>query len=114
MRQSRSPRHRAHLVRSRFEVPDPVATNDGGPPAMNLMQKFEALGRKQLALQEGIQLLQDAQFDLRKARGAADAWGITAVMANVTLVPLNCIVNAFELKAANSAYQAMVHALYKK
>ncbi|WP_024297127.1 hypothetical protein [Methylomicrobium lacus] len=81
---------------------------------MNLVQQFEMLGRKQLAIQEGIDLLRQIQIDLSRARAAADAWGVAAVMSNVTLIPLNIIVNAFELKAANTAYQVLVRQLYGK
>lgn len=35
-------------------------------------------------------------------------------MANVTLIPLNVIVNAFELKGANSLYQTVVQELARK
>jgi hypothetical protein len=81
---------------------------------MNLAQQFEVLGRKQLAIQEGIDLLRQTQFELSSSRASADAWGMAAVMANVTLIPLNVIVNAFELKAANTVYQMLVHNLYGK
>ncbi len=80
----------------------------------NLADQFDLLGRKQLAIQEGIHLLEMLRGDLSRSRASADAWGVAAVMANVTLIPLNVIVNAFELKAANTAYQAFVRALYGK
>ncbi|MGM9480331.1 hypothetical protein ACS5PN_03965 [Roseateles sp. NT4] len=76
--------------------------------------QFAMLGRKQLAIQEGIALLQSAQMDLASARASASAWGIVGVMANVTLIPLNVIVNSFELKGASSLYQVVVHELYGK
>lgn len=78
----------------------------------NFAQQFELLGRKQLAIQEGILLLQEAQTELARARAAADAWGVTAILANATLIPLNIIVNAFELKSVNSLYQALIRELY--
>jgi hypothetical protein len=79
---------------------------------MNLALQFEMLGRKQLAIQEGIDMLQQTQIDFYRARAAAKAWGLAAVMANFTLIPLNVIVNAFELKAANTAYKIFVRQLY--
>lgn len=81
---------------------------------MDSGQQFRILGRKQLAVQEGLDLLRQAQADLRRAQAAGHAWGVTAVMANVTLIPLNVIVNAFELKAANTAYQILVRQLHDK
>lgn len=81
---------------------------------MDLWQQFEVLGRKQLAVQEGIDLLRQAQLELARTRSSADAWGQVAILSNVVLIPLNCIVNAFELKAANSAYQLLVRAMYDK
>ena len=81
---------------------------------MDLVSQFQMLGRKQLAIQDGIDLLRNIQVDLSHARSAADAWGTIAIMANVTLIPLNVIVNAFELKGANSLYQTLVRQLYGK
>lgn len=81
---------------------------------MNLVTQFHMLGKKQLAIQEGIDLLRQIQMELSRTKSSADAWGMVAVMANVTLIPLNIIVNAFELKAANSLYQMLVHQLYGK
>lgn len=81
---------------------------------MNATQQFEILGRKQLALQEGVQLMQQVRTELARNAAAADAWGTTAVLANVALIPLNVIVNAFELKGANSVYQALVRQLNGK
>jgi hypothetical protein len=83
-------------------------------PDMNLAHQFEVLGGKQLAIQEGINLLRQAQLELGRARVAADAWGMMAVMANLTIIPLNCIVNAFDLKAANTVYKIVVRQLYSK
>lgn len=81
---------------------------------MDLAAQFQMMGRKQLAIQEGIDLLRNIQLELSRTRTAADAWGTIAVMANVTLIPLNIIVTAFELKGANSLYQSLVRQLYGK
>ncbi len=81
---------------------------------MNLATQFETLGRKQLAIQDGIQLLTQVRSDLARTRSAADAWGTIAVLSNVTLIPLNVVLNAFELKSANTMYQVLVQQLYGK
>lgn len=80
----------------------------------NLAKQFSILGHRQLAISEGVDLLRQAQLDLSRARASANTWGTIAVMANVTLIPLNCIVNGLELKAANTAYQVVVRQLYDK
>lgn len=81
---------------------------------MDLLHQYQALQGKQLAVSEGVQLLRQTRHELQQARSAGKAWGLTAVLANAALIPLNCIVNAFELKAANTAYQILVRALYDK
>jgi len=79
---------------------------------MNFAQQFEILGRKQLVIQEGIDLLRQVQAELRRSKVSAEGWSMAAILANAALIPLNCVVNAFELKAANTAYQALVRQLY--
>jgi hypothetical protein len=83
---------------------------------MNPAHHFEVLGRKQLAIQEGIGLLEQAQLDLARARAGADKWGAVAIMANVTIIPLNCILNAYglALPRADSIYQRVKQALARK
>lgn len=81
---------------------------------MDMVTQFQMLGRKQLAIQEGIELLRQLQVELSRTRATADVWGRVAILANVTLIPLNVIVNAFELKAASSVYQILVQQLYGK
>lgn len=81
---------------------------------MNHRQEFEMLGHRQLALQEGIDLLHQARLDLGRARAGADRWAAIAVVANVTLIPLNIIVNGMELKGANTFYRHVVRLLYEK
>jgi hypothetical protein len=81
---------------------------------MNLAQQFDRLGRRQLAIQEGVALLQQARGELRTNVAAANVAGMVAVLSNVALIPLNCIVNAFELKKAQTAYHAAVRFLYDK
>lgn len=84
------------------------------PSAMNPAHRFAMLGRQQLSLQEGIALLEQIQRELAADTASARAWGLTAVLANVALVPLNIIVNSFQLGTAASLYQAFARALYKE
>lgn len=81
---------------------------------MELTQQFVILGKKQVAIQEGIELLLQVQLELKRAQSSANTWGSVAVLANLTLIPLNVIVNAFELKKANTLYQRLVQQLYGK
>jgi len=81
---------------------------------MNLYHQFDQLGKRQIILQEGIELMKKVQLDFKQEKANASAWGFTAVMANVVLVPLNCIVNAFELKTANDIYKTLVKEAYSK
>jgi hypothetical protein len=80
---------------------------------MDPLAQLQLLGRKQLAIQEGIDLLRGLQIDLSDTRSSADAWGATAVLANFTLIPLNVVINAFELKGAGSLYQRLVLHVYQ-
>lgn len=79
---------------------------------MNYGRQFYILGNKQLAIQEGIICLQQIQSNLLVDQGAAAAWGKVAVLANVVIIPINVILNAFDLKKANTFYQIFVRQLY--
>lgn len=81
---------------------------------MNYVQKFEMLGRRQLEIHEATIMLQQIQDELSSHPTFATAWGATAVLANAVIIPLNVVVNAFELRAASSAYQMLVRQLYGK
>lgn len=81
---------------------------------MNTAQDMAKVAQKQRILMEGIELLGKIQIELGQARASADAWGMVAVVSNATLIPLNAIINAFELGAAKSAYQILVRELYGK
>lgn len=81
---------------------------------MDSVAMFRVIGRKQLAIQEGIHLLLSLRSDLARTRSMANAWGTVAVIANATLIPLNVVVNALELKTATSLYQLLVQQLYAK
>lgn len=81
---------------------------------MNLYQQFELLSHKQLAIEEGVALLRQARADLQLSKASADRWGAMAISANVLLVPLNCIISAFELKGCKNLYEMLVRELYKR
>lgn len=59
-------------------------------------------------------MLNQAQRELTAARSAADSWGFVAVLSTLVLLPANCIINAFDLKAANSIYQLLVREVYSR
>lgn len=81
---------------------------------MNGLLEFERLGRRQLALKEGLELLQAAQTELRQSRSSAEWWATAAIVAEMVIIPANCIINAFQMKAAKSTYDILVHALYRE
>ncbi len=81
---------------------------------MNPYQQFESLGRKQATMQDTISMLQQSLTELQQVKAGADFWGMVAIVSNAALMPLNCIINAFELGAAQSVYQSLVRAVYDK
>jgi hypothetical protein len=81
---------------------------------MDLATRFRILSQKQIALQEGIEMLRETQRDLAKSRATGNIWGITAVLANATIIPLNVIINAYGLGPVKSRYDAFAHALYAR
>lgn len=81
---------------------------------MQLMTQFHMLGRKQLAFEEGIALMRQTQVELGHSIARAESWGMTAILSNIALVPLNCIVNAFQLKTAKSLYEVLVHQAFAR
>ena len=80
----------------------------------NLATQLQVLGRKQLAVDEGLALLRGIRRELLAHSRSAEAWGSTAVLSNLVLIPLNVIVNSFELGAVNSLYQRVVREVYGK
>jgi hypothetical protein len=80
----------------------------------NLAMQLQVLGRKQLAVGEGLALLRDIRRELLAHSRSAEAWGSTAVLSNLVLIPLNVIVNSFELGAVNSLYQRVVREVYDR
>jgi hypothetical protein len=81
---------------------------------MNLMHQFQHLGRQQIGLQDAISMLHRIRAELHRDLAHADAWAVVGVMSNVTLIPLNAIINAFELGAAKSLYETAAREFYNK
>jgi hypothetical protein len=79
---------------------------------MNLIQRLNLVSGRQIAVAEGLELLHQARRELSSARSSADTWALWAVMSSAILVPANCIINAFELKAAASLYQVLARTAY--
>lgn len=79
---------------------------------MSLIQQYQLLAKKQMGIQEGIEHMKQVQIDLNREIMYANIWGLTAIAANATLIPVNIIVNGVGLKEANSLYQAFVRHLY--
>lgn len=79
---------------------------------MNSASQLSILRNKQLAFDESIQMLKQAKVELMQSGRAVDAWGKIGVLASLTLIPLNCIVNSFQMKTAKSIYQIFAHQLY--
>ena len=94
------------------------ASGSSRAPVDYLQTKLNILASKQLAFEEGIQLLEQAQRENASAKNAATFWGNVAVYSNAIVIPLNIIVNAFELKKANGLlrilYQTTVKTVYEK
>jgi hypothetical protein len=78
---------------------------------MNPAHRFAQLGRQQLSMQEGIEMLQQIQRELGQDTAAADAWGFVAVMAQACAVPANIIVNSLPGSPAKKALDVFNHAL---
>lgn len=79
---------------------------------MNVAQQLGVLRNKQFAIQESIQMLNEARMDLLQSGRGVGAWSTVGVLASVALIPLNCIVNSFQLKTATSMYQLLAQQLY--
>lgn len=78
----------------------------------DLYQQFCLVEKKELIAQEGLEMLKELQQDLSRNIAWANIVGTTAVIANLIIVPLNCIINAFGMKKAKGLYQKVVVILY--
>ena len=67
---------------------------------MNDMHQFQMLMRKQLAIQEGIEMLKQIKTELVGIEAIGNIWGAVAVTCRAVMIPLNVIVNAGQLGTA--------------
>jgi hypothetical protein len=94
---------------------DMVAPPTGSPaPAANLATVFQKLSQRQMAVSAGVGALRDARAALKKDTADAMFWGNIAVFANAAMLPLNVMLNAFEVNGAVSIYKTVVKELYGK
>lgn len=85
-------------------------TPPGGP--RNLAAVFQQLSRRQMIVGSGLEAMRAARTQLQKDIATGKFWGGVGIVANALLLPLNVIINAFELKGATTAYQALVKEAY--
>ena len=87
--------------------PKPAAS--GG---QDLAGAWRKLTQRQLAVKAGLDAMREARVQLQKDIASGQFWGGVAVFANAVLIPLNVIVNAFEVKTATTLYQAVAKEAY--
>ena len=95
-----------------FEMTGGASAAQSSPQPQNLAVTFQKLSQKQLAVSSGVAAMREARVALQQDMAAGRFWGNVAVFANAALLPLNVLINAFEMKAAVSLYQAVVKELY--
>ena len=78
---------------------------------MSLDRQLVVLTQQQISASEGLEMLRKVKEELDDNAGSMELWGMITILSNLVIIPLNCIVNALELKAADtvikSIYQAM-------
>lgn len=79
-----------------------------------LKADYDKLAHRQMLFSEGIRDLEAIQKELNSNRSSAEFWGNFAVAMNAALIPLNVILNAFEVKGATSIFQTLVKNTYTK
>lgn len=79
---------------------------------IDLELKYRTLIAREHAAKEALELLDQIEKDLEDSSGRARLWGQLAIFCHAMLVPLNCIVNAFQLGKARTAYQIAVRLIY--
>lgn len=84
------------------------------PTSDTLKKKLDILNGKSFAVQEGIEMLKQTQTELIAAKGGMEFWNNIEVSMNTMLIPLNIIVNAFDLKGVNGLYRTLVSTVYSK
>jgi len=87
-------------------------------PAASGGQDMAAAWRKitnqQLAVGAGLDAMREARVQLQKDIASGQFWGGVAIFTNAVLIPLNVVVNAFEVGAAASLYQALAKEAYSQ
>ncbi|MGN3975559.1 hypothetical protein [Tsuneonella sp. SYSU-LHT278] len=81
---------------------------------MDLAKYDDKLRRRQMAYSEGLHLMKLTREELVKTIAGANGWGLTAVLSNAALVPLNIIVNAFAPASPATWIQAVAKFVYDK
>lgn len=97
-------------VANLFDMAGATAPRPAQP--QNLATTFHKLSQKQLAVSAGVAAMREARVALQQDMNSARFWGNAAVFANAALLPLNVMVNAFEVKGAVTLYQTVVKELY--
>jgi len=77
-------------------------------------QVCKVIAKKINAFQGGVQDLEKVRQELNVNVDAANAWGVTAVMANLVILPLNIVVNALEAPKAKTIAQRAAAWAYSK
>jgi hypothetical protein len=80
----------------------------------NLAGIFDKLAKRQRVIGEGLDAMRAARTQLQKDIASGQKWATVAVLSNAVLLPLNIILNAFDVGAVVSIYQAIVKELYAK
>jgi len=75
---------------------------------MNNNNKFFELGKKQVILGQAIEDMKKIQSELSQNSSTAKTIGNAVYISYAVIMPLNVILNAFDLKAANNLYQRIV------
>ncbi len=84
---------------------------------MSLDRQLVVLTQQQISASEGLEMLRKVKEELDDNAGSMELWGMITILSNLVIIPLNCIVNALELKAADtvikSIYQAIISTVYE-
>ncbi len=78
---------------------------------MNDLHQFQILMRKELAIKDGIELIEQVEKELAQATHSANVWGMIAVIARAIMIPANVIVNAGQVGVAKTSLQALGQAV---
>ena len=76
--------------------------------------KYKMLSQKQMLQGDLVATLEEINNQLANDLHSGRAWGEVAVVSLAVLVPLNAILNAFEMKAPASMFEMFVKKAYEK